>query len=85
MTTEGWNPRNGNVAPQNASPTTEAEVMSSADRLVLTPEEVARMLGLHANSVYAMLKRGELPSVRAGRKWLIPKRRLQIWLGGEEA
>jgi excisionase family DNA binding protein len=67
----------------NASLTTETEVMSSADRMVLTPEEVARMLGLHPNSVYSMLKSGELPSVRAGRKWLIPRRRLDAWLGGE--
>lgn len=58
------------------------EVMSSTDRLVYSPEEVARLLGLHANSVYSLLKSGTLPAVRAGRRWLIPKRRLEAWLEG---
>ena len=60
----------------------QPEVMSSTDRQVYTPEEVAKLLGLHANSVYTMLKSGELPGVRAGRKWLISKRRLDAWLDG---
>lgn len=61
------------------------EVMSSTDRQVYTPEEVAKLLGLHPNSVYTMLKSGELPGVRAGRKWLISKRRLDAWLDGGES
>ena len=48
-----------------------------------TPEEVARILGLHPNSVYQMLKNGELPGVKAGRKWLVSKRRFHGWLDGE--
>jgi excisionase family DNA binding protein len=59
--------------------------MSSTDRQVYTPEEVAKLLGLHPNSVYTMLKSGELPGVRAGRKWLISKRRLDAWLDGGES
>ncbi len=59
--------------------------MSSTDRQAYTPEEVAKLLGLHANSVYTMLKSGELPGVRAGRKWLISKRRLYAWLDGGES
>ena len=59
--------------------------MSSADRQVYTPEEVARMLGLHPNSVYTMLKAAEMPGVRAGRKWLISKRRFEAWLDGGTA
>ena len=60
------------------------EVMSD-DRQVYTPEEVARMLGLHLNSVYTMLNNGELPGVKAGRKWLISKRRFEAWLNGGTA
>ncbi len=62
---------------------TEPEVMSSIDKLALTPEEVAQLLGLHLNSVYAMLKSGALPALRAGRRWLISKRRFESWLDGE--
>jgi excisionase family DNA binding protein len=68
----------------DASLTTGPEVMSSVDRQVLSPEEVARMLGLHLNSVYSMLKAGSIPGVRAGRRWLISKRRFEAWLDGGE-
>ena len=63
-----------------------AEVMSDTDeKLVVTPEEVARMLGLHANSVYGMLKRGELPGMKLRHKWVISKRRFEVWLDGGAA
>ena len=64
--------------------TTETEVMSDDDRRAYTPEEVSRLLGLHINSVYTMLKSGDLPGIRAGRKWLISKRRFEAWLDGGE-
>ena len=70
-------------APNGPSLAGELEVMSSITKQAYTPEEVAKLLGLHPNSVYQMLKNGELPSVKAGRKWLISKRRLQVWLDGE--
>ena len=64
-----------------------SEVTSRADeKQVYRPEEIAMHLGLHANSVYSLLKSGVLPGVKAGRKWLISKRRFDAWLhgGGEE-
>ena len=62
----------------------DEEVMSPTDRQVFSPEEVARMLGVHANTVYSMLKAGELPALKAGRKWLISRRRFAAWLDGEQ-
>ena len=70
--------------PRTGSLTTEPEVMSPTDKLAYTPEEVAKLLGLHPNSVYQMLKSGELPGVKAGRKWLVSKRRFHGWLDGED-
>jgi len=58
--------------------------MSTVDKQVYSPEEVARSLGIHLNSVYSMLKSGELPAVKAGRKWLISKKRFEAWLDGRE-
>ena len=58
-------------------------VISSTDRQTLYPEEVAPVLGIHPNSVYIMLKDGSLPAVKAGRRWLISKRRFGAWLDGE--
>ena len=75
-------PHHDDLAVSNSSLTTEPEVMSDDERRAYTPEEVARMLGLHANSTYSMLKNGELPAVKAGRKWLIAKRRFKAWLDG---
>jgi excisionase family DNA binding protein len=58
--------------------------MSSVDRQVYSPEEVATLLGLHTNSVYSMLKSGELPGIKTRRRWLISKRRFDSWLDGGE-
>ena len=69
--------------PDERSLPADYEVTSDDERLTYTPEEVARMLGLHPNSVYAMLKRGELPGFKAGHKWLISKIRFHAWLDGE--
>ena len=60
----------------------EPEVMSSTDRRAYTPEEVGEALGPTPNSVYTMLHSGALPGVKAGRKWLISKRRFEAWLDG---
>ena len=72
--------------PNGGSTDLLSEVTSPADdKQVYSPEEVARLLGLHPNSVYMLLKSGELPGVKAGRKWLISKRRFETWLhGGSE-
>ncbi len=40
---------------------------------VLTVEETARYLRLSRGSTYAAIKRGDIPTVRIGRRILIPK------------
>jgi excisionase family DNA binding protein len=40
---------------------------------VLTPEETARFLRLGRNTTYEQLRQGVIPSVRIGRKLLVPK------------
>jgi excisionase family DNA binding protein len=44
---------------------------------VLTVPEAARFLRIGRNSVYEAVRRHELPSVRIGRRLLIPKAALQ--------
>ena len=39
----------------------------AADRLLLTPEEVAEVLRIGRTTVYALMKRGELRAVHIGR------------------
>ena len=52
----------------------------SDDRLTYTVDEVARMLGISRGLAYEMVNRGELPSIRLGRRVLIPCRAFDRWL-----
>ncbi len=44
---------------------------------VLTPAEAARILRLGRNSIYTALARGDIPSLRVGRKLLVPRAALE--------
>jgi excisionase family DNA binding protein len=50
--------------------------------LVYTVEEAAELLGIGRSSCFEAVKRGEIPSVRLGRRILIPKARLHELLTG---
>lgn len=45
---------------------------SLGDRLVLTVDEAAALLGLHRQTLRAAIDRGEVPAFRLGRRWLVP-------------
>jgi len=49
---------------------------------VLTVEDVAAVLGIGRTSAYELCRRGELPTVRLGRRILIPTHRLRAYLDG---
>ena len=38
---------------------------------VMKPDEAAEFLCIHKNTVYKMIKRGELPALRVGRSWRV--------------
>jgi excisionase family DNA binding protein len=42
-------------------------------RLVVTVAEAAKLLGISRSFAYELVKRGELPVVRMGRRQLVPK------------
>jgi excisionase family DNA binding protein len=44
--------------------------------VTLTVEEAARMLGISRNSAFRAVQRGQLPSIRIGRRILVPRARL---------
>lgn len=52
---------------------------------VLTVAEVAQRLRLHANQVYAATASGEVPSIRIGRRVLIPRAAFEKMLAGAGA
>ena len=50
-----------------------------------TVEEARRYYGLGRNSMYAAIKRGDIPSLRIGRRILVPKSAVKRQLGGDAA
>jgi len=53
------------------------------EKLAYTPVEVVKLLGLHINTVRKLIKNGTLPSIRLGRKVLIPRAALERLLGAD--
>lgn len=47
------------------------------DKLTLTIEETARLLGIGRNLCYDRVKMGEIPAIRIGRRLLVPRAALQ--------
>jgi excisionase family DNA binding protein len=53
-------------------------------RAVLTVEEAGRLLGVSRGLAYEAVQRGEIPSVRIGRRILVPAAALRTLLGEGE-
>jgi excisionase family DNA binding protein len=54
----------------------------TARRETLTVEEAGRILGLGRAAAYAAVRRGEIPSLRFGRRVLVPRQALDRMLAG---
>lgn len=67
-------PRTDTTAPER--PGTPAPV----GRAVYTVKEVAHMLSLSLGGTYALVRTGEIPAIKLGGRWAIPKRRFHAWL-----
>jgi excisionase family DNA binding protein len=52
------------------------------ETLVYTVPEVQFKLKISKSTVYAAIRDGRLPSLRLGRKVLVPKEALRAWLAG---
>ena len=48
---------------------------------MLTVEQLAGMLGLSQNTVRNLCRSGELPAVHIGRRWYVPRARLDELTG----
>ncbi|WP_018349165.1 helix-turn-helix domain-containing protein [Longispora albida] len=54
------------------------------DRLSVRPAEAARLLGVCRDTVYVMLRAGQLRSVKRGRARLIPVAAIEEYLSATE-
>lgn len=52
---------------------------------IMTVQEVARYLRVHAITVYRMIRQGRLPAIRVGRGWRFKKDEIDLWLHEHEA
>jgi excisionase family DNA binding protein len=43
------------------------------ERQTLTVEEAARVLGISRSSAYEAVRRGDLPTVKIGRRYVVPR------------
>lgn len=59
---------------------------SSDSSLVLTPAETARLLRIGRATVYEQIRQGAIPSIKMGRKILVPRAALmrRLELAGEK-
>jgi len=58
------------------------EISNQSDSLVLTPVETARLLRIGRGTVYEQIRLGVIPSIRCGKRILIPKVALMKMLEG---
>lgn len=59
--------------------------MSEKDRLTLTIEEAAEALGVARMTAYQAANRGEIPTIRIGRRLLVPRAAFEKMLAGDAA
>lgn len=53
------------------------------ERQTLTVEEAARALGIGRGSAYEAVRRGDIPSIRVGRRLVVPRAALDRLLAAE--
>ena len=51
-----------------------------SEKLVYSPKEVGKIIGIGMNGMYALCNREDFPAIRVGRKILIPVDGLKRWL-----
>ncbi|MDD2212186.1 MAG: helix-turn-helix domain-containing protein [Syntrophomonadaceae bacterium] len=48
--------------------------------LAIGPAKTANWLGIAEGTVRTMLRNGELPGIKLGKRWLIPVKALEAWV-----
>jgi excisionase family DNA binding protein len=55
-----------------------------ASKVTYTVKEIAEMLGLNLGGTYQLIRAGEIPAVRLGSRWIVPKHRFHAWLNAQD-
>jgi excisionase family DNA binding protein len=54
------------------------------ERATLTVEEAALVLGIGRSAAYDACRRGDIPTIRVGKRLLVPRARLEQLLAGDD-
>jgi excisionase family DNA binding protein len=49
-------------------------------RMVYTVKETAQLLSLSLGTTYQLIRSGDIPAIKLGGRWVVPKRRLHEWV-----
>jgi excisionase family DNA binding protein len=52
----------------------------SRSRITLTPLQTTKITGFGLNATYDLLRSGEMPSIKVGNKFYVPRPTLMQWL-----
>jgi excisionase family DNA binding protein len=75
-------PRREINEPQDTDDTRRPIVTDrSEERLTLSVDEAARLLGISSGLVYGLVHRGELAAIRLGRRILVPRHAVEALVG----
>jgi excisionase family DNA binding protein len=59
---------------------TPSGVVQLGESAVYTVKEVSQYLRISLGGTYALIRSGEIPAMKLGGRWVIPKRRFAAWL-----
>ena len=62
---------------------TNASIVADVQRRTLTVEEAGQWLGIGRSAAYAAANRGDIPTIRIGRRFVVPRDALERMLAGE--
>jgi excisionase family DNA binding protein len=67
---------------EHAEPTSGKENRMPEQRATFTVKQSAKFIGVSDKSAYEAVRRGEIPSIRIGRRILVPRQALEDMLAG---
>jgi excisionase family DNA binding protein len=73
------------VSAATRAPLAGASITNTLGRATYTVEEAGHVLGISRAAAYEAVQRGEIPSLRLGRRIVVPRRPLDRMVGIEGA
>jgi excisionase family DNA binding protein len=64
-------------------PETHHQIVAAVERKTLTVEEAARLIGIGRSAAYTACRTGEIPTIKIGRRLVVPVAALERMLAGE--